>query len=366
MRSILAKLSIGVLSLVVSVALMEVTLAYLVSHGHLAIPPPPRTLGDFWDGTHPIFGVWHRPHASFDHRSPCFHAEYRSNSVGARDRERERASTSPRTIVLGDSFIEGWGLPEEVRMSNLLEAQTGIEHLNFGMSHFGPYQSFLAYKHLARQFDHDTVIVGITPENDFLDLDMERASLMENYHFRYRPYLLADGDGYRHYDYREGWLHRLLRRHSYTFHATQAAVVRARALLGLTPPQTQLPPGYSAFFDFSDADLGRLKASLTLLIEEAEGKRVWIVLIPVLRDLVRHGRGEQDRLSRELAPLEDLGDVTIVNLLPVLGAAGRDWRSYYFPCDYHWTAAANYVAASYLRRLYDAPSPPEPSTGGTR
>jgi hypothetical protein len=158
----------------------------------------------------------------------------------------------------------------------------------------------------------------------------------------------------------------MLRRHSYTFHATRAAAVRIRALLGRTPPDVTLPPGYSAFSDFDDADLGRLTESLTLLIEEAHGKRVLIVLLPVLRDLVRHGRGERDRLSAELAALEDLGDVTVVNLLPVLLAGSRDWRSYYFPCDYHWNAAANDVAASYLRRFYEPPVNPESPTAGTR
>jgi hypothetical protein len=95
-----------------------------------------------------------------------------------------------------------------------------------------------------------------------------------------------------------------------------------------------------------------------------------IVLLPVLRDLVRHGRGEQDRLSAELASLEDLGekpgDVTVVNLLPVFLAGNRDWRTYYFPCDYHWNAAANYVAASYLRRFYQPPEQPESPTAATR
>ena len=151
-------------------------------------------------------------------------------------------------------------------------------------------------------------------------------------------------------------LHRLLRRHSYTFHAAHAGAVRARALLRLAPPRAELPPGYSAFADFSDEDLARLQKSLELLIDEAKGKRVLIVLLPVLRDLLRHGRGETDLLSKRLAPLEERGNVTVVNLLPVLLAGGRDWRGYYFPCDYHWNAAANHAAAMHLRRHYPPPS----------
>ncbi len=360
MKPIVAKIALAAVSLAASLGALELALAHLVSRGHLIVPPPPHTLGDFWDSTHPLFGVWHRPHSTFNHRSPCFYAEYRSNAVGARDRERERRSGAPRTVVLGDSFIEGWGLPEELRLSNLLEAQTGIEHLNFGMSHFGPYQSYLAYTHLARTFDHDTVMIGITPENDFLDLDLARASAMESYHFRYRPYLVdsGDGSGHRHYDYREGRLHRLLRRHSYTFHAAHAGMVRARALLRLAPPSTELPPGYSAFSDFSDEDFARLQKSLELLIDEAKGKRVLILLLPVLRDLHRYGRGDTDSLSKRLASLEERGDVTVVNLLPVLLTGRRDWSGYYFPCDYHWNAAANRAAAAHLRRYYPPSADP--------
>ena len=72
-------------------------------------------------------------------------------------------------------MVEGWGLPDESRFSNLLERVIGVEHLNFGMSHFSPYQSYLVYRDLASGFDHDAVVIGITPENDFVDLDLDRA-----------------------------------------------------------------------------------------------------------------------------------------------------------------------------------------------
>ena len=70
------------------------------------------------------------------HQKRCFKATYSTNSVGARDVERSPAAARPRAVVLGDSFLEGWGLPAAERLSNLLEESTGVEHLNFAMSLF--------------------------------------------------------------------------------------------------------------------------------------------------------------------------------------------------------------------------------------
>ena len=95
----------------------------------------------FWADINPSFGVWHRPNGHFYHQLGCFSVEYTTNSYGARDVERSLHSTQPRTVMLGDSFVEGFGLPEQERLSNILERDTGREHLNFGTGGvFSPLQ----------------------------------------------------------------------------------------------------------------------------------------------------------------------------------------------------------------------------------
>src|SRR5262245_62400166 len=80
---------------------------------------------------------------------------YRSNSYGARDVERTLTSDRPRVLVLGDSMTEGLGVALEQRFTNLLERETGIEHLNFATSgDFGTTQYYLLYKTLASKFSH--------------------------------------------------------------------------------------------------------------------------------------------------------------------------------------------------------------------
>jgi hypothetical protein len=69
--------------------------------------------------------VWHRPNGHFVHKGGCYTVEYDTNSYGARDVERSVHSSAPRTIVLGDSFIEGLGTSADVRLTNILERDTG-------------------------------------------------------------------------------------------------------------------------------------------------------------------------------------------------------------------------------------------------
>ncbi|HCU24021.1 MAG TPA: hypothetical protein DF383_03310, partial [Deltaproteobacteria bacterium] len=89
-------------------------------------------------------------------------------SFGMRDKDRTLISKQSRTVMLGDSFIEGYGIPEGKRISDLLEKWRGTEHLNFGTAgDFGPTQYYLLYKNLAKKFSHDEIIIALYPRNDF-------------------------------------------------------------------------------------------------------------------------------------------------------------------------------------------------------
>ena len=74
-------------------------------------------------------------------------------------------------------------------MTALLEHGLGFEMLNFGSAEFGPLQYAILYERLARRFDHDVVVVGVLPANDFVDNDRASARGW----MAYRPYYAADG-----------------------------------------------------------------------------------------------------------------------------------------------------------------------------
>jgi hypothetical protein len=327
---------------VTTLGLVEFGTCALVETGLLSAPRPRDKKQEYWRGDHPEFGVWHAPGLSYEHKTSCYHVTYRANSVGARDVERTRRSDRPRVVVLGDSFFEGWGVSESERLSNLLEKQTGIEHLNFAMSHFGPYQEYLVYRSLARDFDHEAVIVGILPANDLLEVDFEASRKLAYYRFRYRPYLVGEEPDLQHLHHREPRWRRWLRYRSYAGNALiTAAERRARAQghadVAESGQQTR-------FCEHEERQVRLLEAILERLTAEARGKRVAVVLVPTLFDLHSYARRGCDPLSTRLREAGERSGYRVVNLLPAMTAATKEWSRYFSPCDYHWSGFGNAVA----------------------
>jgi hypothetical protein len=330
----------GCAALVAGLGLLELGACGLVEAGVLRTPRPHHGDTGIWWGGHPEFGVWHRPETRGELAGPCYRASYEINSVGARDVERPRAASGPRVVVLGDSFLEGWGLPVADRLSNLLEEATGVPHLNFAAAHFGPYQQLLVYEGLAAQFDHTAVLASVLPTNDFVDLDLEAARELEGYQYRYRPYLVGDPPDLVHVDYREPRLRLLLRHHSYAFHALRSA---SRASRSRGQPQIQ-----SWFYDASDHQLGLLEAVLERLARSADGRPLAVLLIPIERDLQRYAREGPDPLSVRLSELAERSELRIVNLLPFMAERYSTWSEYRISCDYHWSRFGNRVAFEHV------------------
>lgn len=138
------------------------------------------------------FGAWHESNTSYNHKSECFDVTYKFNSYGARDKERSKIGEN-RTILIGDSFVEGYGVEFENTISQQLEILSGNDFLNFGTSgHFGTTQYRLLYETLAKNFEHERLIVILSVNNDFEDDSLEFG---KSYHQnRYRPYLVKNDD----------------------------------------------------------------------------------------------------------------------------------------------------------------------------
>jgi hypothetical protein len=332
----------------ITLILAEVVLRFVVGGGYLTIPAPPsRTAASYWDGKHPVFGAWHRPDAAFVHRTDCFSVTYRTNSVGARDRERTLAAPRRRVVVLGDSFTEGWGIPDGERLTDLLERDLGIEFLNFGMAHQGPYQYYLVYRDLARAYAHDLVLVGILPVNDLFDLDYEMARSTPSYGYRYRPYLVGTYPDYHEVFYREAALAGWLRRSTYLYNAFAFIRARARGLDGPDQIGARLTPKglvHSYYYDFTDAQFDRLRYSLEKIREAAGGRTVVVLLLPSSRDFLRRSQSGDSPLARKLKEALTPHGMILVDLLPAMFRHTPLWDQYNFPCDYHWNAFGNRVA----------------------
>jgi hypothetical protein len=337
-------------SLALTFVLLEISLAVLCAAGRLPIQRPTYCLGNvwsrFWSDINPVFGVWHAPHSVYKHVSPCFRVTYRANAHGMRDRERDLpAHGRRRVVVLGDSFVEGWGVATEDRLSDRLELATGREHLNFGTSgSFGPTQEYLLYKTLARRFEHDALIVALLPDNDFLDDDYDYG--LQMHQGRVRPYFVGQGPDYRIAYLPKGkdaLLARLaenaLRQFTYTGNLIKymKSMKRHHA--------STVAPDYAGYFDFTPAQWARLEKVLTELRREAGNRPILVLTIPCDTDFRRCSTAGEPPLPGKMREVCATLGMQYLDLLPVIRAAEGGWESCYLACDRHWNAQGNAVVA---------------------
>jgi len=311
---------------------------------------------DFWVEIDPSFGVWHLPHSSYRHRRACFDVQYQANKFGMRDPERKTQGNPDRTVILGDSFVEGFGIPFGERFSDILESSRNREHLNFGTSgHFGPTQYYLLYKNLAKEFTHDEVIIGIYPKNDFTD---------DNYDIwkgsgRYRPFWVGEYPNYKliySSDKLRGVpsefsksINGFLREYTYTYNL----FVYLKGLYNFKLKELRdkkRSTQFSGFYDFKESDWNRLKFSLEKISEEARGKRIIILFFPSPNDVKRYALDGPSPLGNQMEEFSKSKGFEFINLLPFIDSLGPNWEHYYnFPCDKHFNSAGNAAVAQYIQ-----------------
>lgn len=352
-------LVLGLLTFVLLALSIEFSLYLLIEFGVLSVEKPTysidNALSRFWVETNEHFGVWHAPHARYRNLKACFDVTYTANAHGARDVERSVEHQGSRVVVLGDSFVEGYGVALAERFSNILERDTHLEHLNFGTSgHFGPIQYYMLYKTLAKQFAHSAVLVGIFPGNDFLDNDYEYSKKLHAN--RYRPYFVGTYPHYRliydqeHINKSVNTLKNIIREFTFSY----ATYNRIKTILLHRKHHIQ-----SGYYHFTDAQFHIMQYSIEKIVQEAQGKAVYLFTIPQFSDFQDYRDHGEAPLAQKLRALSQELAIGYVDLLPYMYHRTQDWAQYYMSCDGHWNAHGHYVASEYLRQqipLYHAVS----------
>ena len=319
----------------------------------------------FLDDINRDFGVWHYADASGRHTSPCFDVTYHSNSWGMVDRDRTlRMTGDQRIVVLGDSYVEGFGVESDRRFTNILEKETGVEYLNFGSSgSFGPLQEWLLYRNLASRFEHTDIFLFFLPFNDFFDMDPQNFS-----HTRYRPYLRENESGYEIYypvkfeDRELEWmpilknLRNCLSNHSYLFNFLRLAARKIKERFEKPEEPSKVP-----YDDYSDQNLKMAFYCFDLIAQRAFPKRLFIFTIPTAQDLeARKEHGKGARIVRAMTAFASQhANIFYFDLAPAIekdlterGLAAKDME---LSCDHHWNPLGHEIAAEAIKKVLSTP-----------
>jgi len=348
---------------ILSFFLFEIGLALLSNLSILKMGAPSYAVSNitsrFWIDANKDYGPWHEPGSNYIHAKSCFKWEYTANKFGARDKERIVETDRNRTVVLGDSFIEGFGVDTQNRLTDVLEASTGREFLNFGTSgSFGTIQESILYDTFASKFSHDTVLIALLPANDFLDDDLHFGKNF--YGDRYRPYYQGEYPNYKIIYYPPELKEKpdknvaqiikgLFREFTYSYHL-------ASFLKGIyyssKKVKTRKKP-YSGYFDFHEESINRLQFSYEKIIRKAkeEGREVYVVSLPVYTDILRYSEEGKAPLTERLEELSKQVGFKFIDLLPYMHDFTSDWQDYYLECDDHWGDQGNKVAADFLKSV---------------
>jgi hypothetical protein len=315
---------------------------------------------EFWTRSEPVVGIWHQPSASFDDDRQCFKAHMESNSLGARDRERSiRLPGEERVIVLGDSLIEGLGVEYGDRVTEILEARTGIEHMNVASSSWATIQQWLFYENYASDYDHTAVILFIFPANDFAEMNPAVNSTT-----KYKPYLRKLDEGMEVYypiefENRQTAERSRVKAIKNGFENNLYTLNVLRYAWRNFKHKGWEKPGRPHYDDFSDRDLEVMLFALDGLARSAGDKPLYLITIPYYED-IRYAQetGGGFRLIDELSDFAvQRENVELIDLLPHLRRYMEEnelpFEALTLGCDWHWGVLGNVVVAEALiERIY--------------
>ncbi|MCD8540843.1 MAG: SGNH/GDSL hydrolase family protein [Leadbetterella sp.] len=219
----------------------------LVRCFYLATPPQvyKQQFIPYFIDTEARFTTWHLPDTSTRQIGPRWNVKYRFNSAGARDKERQQKSSKTRFLFLGDSFMEGYGVKQKDRLSDIVEKETQTESLNFSVSGLAQTQMRLLYTDLAAGYDHQVLFLTLYPYNDFREMNYENRQKF--FGDRHKPYTVKDSSG----NFRTVYYLKDARESAY--HISKFTRITARNLVSsIVRSDLPLPEkGWSVFRNFS-------------------------------------------------------------------------------------------------------------------
>jgi lysophospholipase L1-like esterase len=280
------------------------------------------------------YGWAHVPGSVGEFESYGIRAPVVINGKGFRGPEIAYARTPGlrRAVILGDSFVWGFGVPEtEMFVTKLQSRLSGVELVNLGVSGYGTDQELLLYRDEGRKYDADLVVV-IVAVNDLANILDRTVSAIYG-----KPLFTLDASGrltLTNQPVRETpWLKRHIVRavwNSYVLTRFYRLVLDLR-----TPHIEGLQREESRAFPRSAAErlLVRLLETLQRDVA-ADGSQLLVALVD--------GFGAQ---GDEIAAYLGAEGIEVVCLDKAIDA---DNRHLHLPDGFHWNAAGHDLAAGAL------------------
>lgn len=263
---------------------------------------------------------------------------------------------------MGDSFVEGWGVQQESRFSNILESKTGVEFLNFGISGVGMTQEYLIYKRKAMSYDHDAILWLLFPMNDISDDDFSKSDTFHK--GRFKPYWIGEYPDYQishgnisfeesleKSESRSAGVKEFLSRFTYTYHLgsylkrryIQNKMINSDPSLGDT------------YFNITDSRWLRIRYSIDRLMTEADGRKLYIVTIPDRHSSSKYLNSKPVRaLSDRLTHLSNELGFQYYDLLEEADKMdSKEWFGLFFDCDDHWNEKGHAWAAETIDSIFN-------------
>ena len=162
MKAILFRLAAVLISFVLAASVGEVALRLLTPR--LGLPVSERNRFCRFD--HDL--GW-APRENITEADDPMHSFVHQNQFGVRgpdDMQLKKMPGRKRVLVLGDSYVWGFGVSQEQLFSAPEVHGTNEEILNFGVSGYGTDQEYLFYLREGEKFDVDEVVLAFTPYND--------------------------------------------------------------------------------------------------------------------------------------------------------------------------------------------------------
>lgn len=299
-----------------------------------------------------------------------FDTEVGVNAWGMRDDEiPTKAPDEERLLILGDSFVFGWGVEAEETFTEQLERELSSSHpslrvLNGGVPGYGltDVADWLEYR--GAKLEPDVVLVGVFLGNDLLDVTAKHRQIDVTVDAVANGSLASRA---RHALYRRSHLVRLIKRAMPPVLAN-----KLRAWAGLPEPwnrvylRDMLETHAVELGDLTREghDASRLAMDRLTALAERYDFRLLIALLPgplkadddlweqAMQDLgAKSTEYERDLPARFFRQLAESVDLPVTDLTPTFrsAVAQRDGEAFFFRFDPHWTIAGHRLAAEALR-----------------